>query len=292
MFSSNLCYVFHVKNKQKKPDENKQEKSDENTCKCQSCIDKERTPVEKYLKPEMVSAFCLLWVTINHSLATNNYVQGEYVVWFALLDLLIWDSNVKDFTQDSIQTYRTTLLTTLNTYYQFFSPESLSRFEITYKIPDAAVHVCNIMSHINPTLFYMWIQKNPTILIFNMFCFAKHIQDLDRNCNDGGQLSIMLSRGINPDLLFTTNPYGQLILPDTGFIKPLNGHSGVTITSVSSYSPEYIYEIIINLLSAGKKVRIVKTIADNSFFRKYKSTIHINTRFLFYTHMLQLVKKN
>jgi hypothetical protein len=133
--------------------------------------------------------------------------------------------------------------------------------------------------------------KDPQMLILNMFCFAKYIQNLDKNCNTEDQLAFMISRYINPNLLFTTNPDGKLTLPDIGFIKPWNGHSGVTITNVQNYNSKMI-EIILFLLNAGQKVRIVKNIADDFFFKKYKDIIHINKRYFFFTHMLQMVKKN
>jgi hypothetical protein len=276
--SSSFCNTYKIK--------------EEKECNCQPCMDKHRLQPENYLKPEMISAFLLLWVSINHSLASTNYVQNESIVWFALLDILIWNSDVKQFTKASIELYRTTLLPTLNIYYQFFSPKALTLFEITYKIPGAGVPVCNIISTIDPSLFHKWLKKDPRMLVLNILSFAKEILSIDKNSNFENHLAIMLSRYINPNLFFNTNSDGKLTLPDIGFIKPWNGHSGVTITSVVNYKYEHLIDIIITLLSSGNKVRIVKEIADDFFFKKNKNIIRINTRFFFFTHMLEKVKKD
>jgi hypothetical protein len=255
-------------------------------CDCICCTDKNRNGSDLYLKPNMKAAFTSLWVRLNHSFSSNSrYVQGEHVVWIGLSNILIWDSDKKNFTKDSIEIYRVKLLKLLAIFYVYFEPENVKIFADIHNCREYMSVCYRFLANTDPYLFVHWIEHYGHTIRDNLLETARKIIKIDKNCGSLQMWEILFMSHINTKFIYNVGRDGALtsIDDDFGISLPSHGHPGVIITNVKYYNQKKLENLIVNLLSMNIKVRIAKNLEP---FFKTMTKVRIVRRHRFGTHLV------
>ena len=245
---------------------------------CQACIDSSRLNPDAYLEKCMVKKFIELFLLINHQIVGKTYQQGESIIWFALVGILVWDSENKEFVVESINAYREQLKKSLTIFYEHFDTR------LMMGTSQHTAVVTNFTKKVNPARFHKLLMEDPIKLVQHFSKMADFLINIERVCKTDG-IAETISNGYSGKMLLFKD--GKKYI-HTNFGMAVSGRNGpgLVLTDyniICEYnSISSIKSIIDDILHDGtKKVRISKNmnLTNNRIFdvkkRRWPYTTHL-----------------
>ena len=247
-------------------------------CECQSCTDSDRLDWSKVsVNTETKYLLIDFWRDFHHSRVGNQYIQGEYIVFFSLIDLLVYKEG--SYTLNSIAMFRTRYIQTIRIYYTLFTPESLSIFSQVNGYNEYSPAIASVLiSKMTPSCLLRIIDNVNIHLLFleRLFVLCNELIAIDVNCITSMMLARTLCDFINPDLLVTFNRI------NIGMKIPDNRHDGITFTDLTLFDSKKL-SAIFDIIPPGIKIRVDKNIDITGKFV-------IDKRWYFFTHVVNRTK--